>query len=233
MPAILRIDVDTAYQNRILNYARVNEEFFPGISTLGYLNSCRSIADDLHNRGIKASFFFMPFTLPSKEFVRELIEKGHNIGLHAVHTKNYNDFLGDIISTSKNLGDVLGFTKHGSGNFKLSRTHDPDYNLDKFINFAKMSNLKYFLGNGESPNKRWQHKEGILYSSSAFWLNRNYRDDEFTISWLIDATQENDIVVLMHPEDVTQGTNLMVKEYKRIMDNVEFVSILKKIEERE
>lgn len=47
MPAVLRIDVDTAYQNRILNYARVNKELFLGMDSLGYLSSCNAIADDL------------------------------------------------------------------------------------------------------------------------------------------------------------------------------------------
>jgi hypothetical protein len=37
MPAILRIDVDMAYENRILHYARVNQELFRGIESFGYL----------------------------------------------------------------------------------------------------------------------------------------------------------------------------------------------------
>lgn len=233
MPAILRIDVDTAYQNRILNYARVNKELFLGADSLGYLRSCRTIADDLHERAIAASFFFLPFTLPNQMFVQELIEKGHNVGLHAVHTKNYKDFAADIDRASKKLGKILGFTKHGSGRFKLSRSHDPDYNPDKFIDFARMSNLKFFLGNGENPMEGWQYKEGVSYSPSAFWLNRNYREDKFSVDWLIEASRDKDVVVLMHPEDVIESTNLMIREYERIMEKVEFVPILKKIKELE
>jgi hypothetical protein len=233
MSAILRIDVDTAYQNRILNYARVNKELFLGMDALGYLGSCKVIADDLFERGIKASFFFLPFTLPSKLFVRELMKEGHNVGLHAIHTKEYSDFSADINRASKSLGKIVGFTKHGSGRFKLSRSHDPDYNPDKFIEFARKSDLKFFLGNGENPDESWQYKEGVQYSPAAFWLNRNYREDKFTVDWLIEASRDRDVVVLMHPEDVTEGTNLMTREYERIMSKLEFVPILQKIEQPE
>ena len=231
MPAILRIDVDTAYQNRILNYARVNKELFLGIDSLGYLKSCKLIADDLFERGITASFFFLPFTLPSRTFVQELMKEGHNVGLHAVHTKEYTDFSADIHRASKSLGKILGFTKHGSGRFKLSRSHDPNYNSDKFIDFARMSNLKFFLGNGENPDEGWQYKDGVLYFPSAFWLNRNYREDNFTVDWLVKASRDRDVVVLMHPEDVMEGTNLMTREYERIMGKVEFMPVLQKIEQ--
>lgn len=231
MPAILRIDVDTAYQNRILNYARVNKELFFGIDSLGYLNSCKVIADDLFERGIKASFFFLPFTLPSGGFVQELMKEGHNVGLHAVHTKKYADFSADINKASKSLGKILGFTKHGSGRFKLSRSHDPNYDPDKFLEFARMSDLKFFLGNGEDPDEGLQYKDGVLFSPSAFWLNRNYRGDRFTVDWLRETSRDRDVVVLMHPEDVIEGTNLMTREYERIMSKVEFVSIHQKIEQ--
>jgi len=89
MPTILRIDVDRAYENRILHYARVKQELFLGIDSLGYLKPCREIVANLDNRRIKASLFFQPFTVPNKEFTQELVKERHSVGLHAVHT---NDF---------------------------------------------------------------------------------------------------------------------------------------------
>ena len=68
MPAILRIDVDRAYENRILHYVRVNQELFLGIDSLVYLEPCKKLVDDLNERGIKASLFFQPFTVPKKRF---------------------------------------------------------------------------------------------------------------------------------------------------------------------
>ena len=94
---------------------------------------------DLNARGIKASLFFQPFTVPNKDFAQELVKERHSIGLHAVHTKDFKDFSRDLTKISKRFdGRVYGFTKHGSGKFKLSRRHDPNYDL-------KMCNKTYYL----------------------------------------------------------------------------------------
>ena len=92
-------------------------------------------------------------------------------------------------------------------------------------NYAKQSNLKYFLGNKENPDEREMIKDGILYFPSAFWLNRNYREDKFTIDWLAEESINRDIVVLVHPMDVVAGTELMVREYERMLDRLDFVTI--------
>jgi hypothetical protein len=114
MPAILRIDVDRAYENRILHYARVSQELFVGIDSLGYLKSCKDVIEDLNSRGLKASVFFQPFTVPNKDFAEELVKEGHSIGLYAVHTNDYKDFSRDLNKISKRFeGEVYGFTKHG------------------------------------------------------------------------------------------------------------------------
>ena len=89
MPAILRIDVDRAYESRILHYARVNQELFFALDSQGYLESCKEVVNDLNSRGLKASLFFQPFTVPNKDFAQELLKEGHRIGLHAVHTKDF------------------------------------------------------------------------------------------------------------------------------------------------
>ena len=226
MPAILRIDVDRAYENRILNYARVYQELFFGTDSLGYLESCKEVVNDLNSRGLKASIFFQPFTVSNKEFAHELMKKGHSVGLHAVHTKDFKDFSGDLNKiTNRFEGNIHGFTKHGSGKFKLSRRHDPNYDPNKFIQYAKQSNLTYFLGNGENPDEKEKNVDGILYFPSAFWLNRNYREDKFTIVWLAEESVSRNIVVLIHPEDIVSGTELMVREYERILDSVEFIMI--------
>jgi hypothetical protein len=226
MPAILRIDVDRAYENRILHYMRVNQELFFGLDSLGYLKSCKEVMKDLDDRGIKASIFFQPFTVPNKKFAEELMKGGHSVGLHAVHTKDYGDFSRDLNKISKRFDDmVYGFTKHGSGRFKLSRRHDLNYDTEKFIEYEKKSNLKYFLGNRENPEEKEKIVDGILYFPSAFWLNRNYREDRFTIDWLADESVDRNIIVLIHPEDVIAGTELMVREYEQILDRMEFIAI--------
>jgi len=226
MSVILRIDVDRAYENRILHYMRVNQELFMGIDSLEYLESCKEVIKDLDDRGIKASIFFQPFTVPNKEFAYELMKDGHSVGLHAVHTKDFKDFTRDLDKISRRFdGKICGFTKHGSGKLKLSRRHDPKYDSEKFIEYAKQSDLRYFLGNKENPEEREKIIDGLLYFPSAFWLNRNYREDKFTIDWLAEESVSRTIVVLMHPEDVVSGTELMVQEYERILNRVEFITI--------
>lgn len=80
MPAILRIDEDQAYEKRILHYMRVNQELFMGFDSLGILESCKEVINGLDDRGIKASIFFQPFTVPTKEFAEELMKDGHMVG---------------------------------------------------------------------------------------------------------------------------------------------------------
>lgn len=80
MSVILRIDVDRAYENKILHYMRVNQELFPGLDSVGYLESCKEVVKDLDDRGIKASIFFQPFTVPNKEFAEELIAEQDDHG---------------------------------------------------------------------------------------------------------------------------------------------------------
>ena len=88
--------MDRAYEDKIPHYLGVNQELFMGIDSLGYLESCKEVIKDLDDRGIKASIFFQPFTVPNKEFAEKLIQDGHSIGLHAVHTKDYKDISRDL-----------------------------------------------------------------------------------------------------------------------------------------
>ena len=115
MSVILRIDVDRAYENRILHYRGMNQELFPGLDSLGYLKSCKGVMKDLGDRGIKASIFFQPFTMPNKEFDEELMKDGYSVGLHAVRTKGLKDFSRELGKMLKWFdGKVYGFTKQGS-----------------------------------------------------------------------------------------------------------------------
>ena len=111
MPAILRIDVDKPFLVK-KSFTKRTCLFY----SLGYLESCKEVVKDLNERGRKAMLLFQPFTVPNKDFAQELMKKGHSIGLHAVHTRDYKDFLGDLNKISKSFnGTVYGFTKHGSG----------------------------------------------------------------------------------------------------------------------
>ena len=61
------------------------------------------------------------------------MKKGHSCWF----TKDYKDFLRDLGKMSCGFGGkVYGFTKHGSGKFKLTRRHDPNCDREKFIEYA-------------------------------------------------------------------------------------------------
>ena len=224
MPVILRVDVDRAYWKGIYNYPRMIYGLFPAIDPLGYLEPCKNLLEDLNSRGVKASFFFQIMTLPKREMAKKILRAGHSVGLHAVETQSFDRFSRELSKISERFeGKIRGFTKHGSGKFKLSRRHDPTYDPQKFVKYAKEANLKYFLGNGENPEEIERVVEDILFFPSAFWLNRNYREDRFTVDWLIDESVNRNIVVLMHPVDVIRGTKLMIREYEKILDGVEII----------
>lgn len=90
MSVILRIDMDRAYMKQPQDYLRTYYGVFPAIDSLGYLEHCKKMADDLDNRGIRASFFFLTSTLPKSDFAQDLLSSGHSVGLHAVQTKFYS-----------------------------------------------------------------------------------------------------------------------------------------------
>ena len=89
LPAILRIDVDKPFLGK-KSFTKRNTLFLSTGSFFRkkvYLKPCKELIKDLNERGIKASLFFQPFTVPNKEFTQELLKEGHSIGLHAIHTK--------------------------------------------------------------------------------------------------------------------------------------------------
>lgn len=126
MSAILRIDVDRAYENMILHYTRANHELFMGIDFLGYLESCKDVIKDLDDRGIKASIFFQPFTVP----VEEPMKDRPSVGLHAVRTSRE---LGKMLKWFDSK--VYGFTKHGS-----AVNHDDSERLIGYMSLRLVTN---------------------------------------------------------------------------------------------
>ena len=143
MAMILRIDVDHAYDNSVFDHLRIRQDMFMPSDKLGYLDTCKGIIKDFNERGIKTSVFFRPSTRPNISFANDLIKQGHSIGLHAVNTKDHDSFSKEIRHIDKVFkGLVRGFTKHGSGKAKLSRTHDPEYKPNEFVEYAKKSKLK-------------------------------------------------------------------------------------------
>jgi hypothetical protein len=56
---------------------------------------------------------------------------------------------------------------------------------------------------------------------SAFWLEPHWRDTQrYNVDWLIEQAQRQDIVLLVHPENVLADHALVI-DFKRLIRSVE------------
>lgn len=224
MAVLLRIDVDNPFNNSnpfetACNLLRT-DYFFPRIKRLGYLKNFECLLDDLNSRGIKANMYFKISTLPNKSMCEEIKARGHEVGLHAVRTSDFENFMTEVKKISKAFqAEIYGFSKHGSGKLKLERQHTPQYEPKKYIKWAKRARMLYFLGNGEDPSIEKKIVKEVFYFPSAFWIEAEYRKKEFTVEWLINESQSRDIVVLMHPINWIHKEQVR-RDYERVLSNV-------------
>jgi len=225
MAIIARIDIDSPFgwQNlfrKTLSRIHLDYHSFSFRYTkLGYLSHVKLVADALIDRDIPVFWFFQYPTRPSKKYARMLLDNGHEIGIHVVQDKTYSLFDKERNRFQKKVGvQVKGFTKHGSGDLKLSRNHDQVYDPDKLLKFAKKSNLSYFWGNGEDPSLEREMRDGVEYFPGAYWLCESYRDTEkHTFDWMLQESSKRDIVVLFHPINILLDANIR-EQFQKILE---------------
>jgi hypothetical protein len=221
MGVTIRIDVDTPYGWQSLgakarNYLRLNW-WFPAVTKLGYLHSLNILLNDLMARNIPAAFFFTKFTTPTN---MEKYTK-YFVGAHLISARNYNEFQKEIDQISNGLNrKICGFTKHGSGKLKLCRTHAPQYEQNKYVDWAQKAKLLYFIGNGENPDEMPFYIGTVKVYPSVFWINRYYRDQKYSIEWLAEESTDRDIIVLIHPY-YWLTKNQVRKEYEKMIDKID------------
>lgn len=224
MAVLLRIDVDNPFDNSnpfetACNLLRTNY-FFPALRKFGYLKNFEYLINDLNSRGIKANIYFKISTLPNKSMCEEIKAQGHEVGLHAVRTSDFENFMTEVKKISEAFrAKNCGFSKHGSGKLKLERKHTPQYEPEKYLEWAKRARMRYFLGNGEDPRIKKKIVKEVLYFPSAFWIEAKYRKKEVTVEWLINESQSRDIVVLTHPISWSHKEQVR-RDYERIVSNV-------------
>lgn len=209
MALIIRIDVDRPYGKQpLLRHAlsRLSSDFaFPKIETLGYLRELKIILEMLNKEKTKAYIFFRRCTLPSKEILSLICQGEHEIGLHLEDSRSFNNFLNEKEILERHIGrSVFSVSKHGSGGAKYGFHHYAPYEPDKYIEWARQSGMRFFLGNMEDPSIRQpMHEPGFRVYPSAFWLEPAWRNTKlFTIDWLLSEAKSFDIVLLIHPENV-------------------------------
>ncbi len=99
---------------------------------------------------------------------------------------------------------VIEFSKHGSGRLHLGRHHYAPYEPERYLPWARQAGMRVFFGNLEDPELRPVQDGELLFYPSAFWLEPYWRDTRrFPIEWLLSEAAERDVVMLMHPDNVT------------------------------
>ena len=215
MALIVRIDVDRPYgkQGVVRHVAsRIGSDYaLPRMEWLGYLDELKTILRILNAQGRPAHVFFRKCTYPSPA-VCELMEAGnHQFGLHLEDSRSAETFAEELGSLERALGrPVAAFSKHGSGRLRLGRHHFPPYEPEKYRGWAQEAGMKVFLGNLEDPQLRPSEANGLLWFPSAFWLEPHWRDTQkFPIEWLLREAAERDVVMLLHPDNVTSSPEIM------------------------
>ena len=226
MALIVRIDVDRPYgkQGLVRHVAsRIGSDYFlPRMEWLRYLDELKTILHILNANGRSAHVFFRKCTYPTPE-VRELMEEGgHRFGLHLENSHSAETFREELACLEQELGRrVVEFSKHGSGHLRLGRHHFAPYEPERYLPWATQAGMRLFLGNLEDPGLSPVQDGELLYYPSAFWLEPYWRDTKrFPIEWLLSEAAERDVVMLLHPDNVTASPEIM-REFQMAIEKLE------------
>jgi hypothetical protein len=81
--------------------------------------------------------------------------------------------------------------------------------------------MRVFFGNLENPELRPVKEGELLFYPSAFWLEPFWRDTKrFPIEWLLRQAAERDVVMLLHPDNVTSSAEIM-REFLMTIERLE------------
>jgi hypothetical protein len=230
MALIVRIDVDRPYgkQGVVRHIAsRISSDYFlPRVEWLRYLDELKTILHILNVNGKSAHVFFRKCSYPTPA-VCELMEAGgHVFGLHLENSRSAEAFREELGSLERALGRrVVEFSKHGSGRLHLGRHHYAPYEPERYLPWARQAGMKLFFGNLENPELRPVMDDGLLFYPSAFWLEPHWRDTKrFPIEWLLREAAERDVVMLMHPDNVTSSPEIM-SEFLMAIESLETANL--------
>ena len=223
MALIVRIDVDRPYGKNPLGrhlLSRLSSDlWFPRVNTFGYLKELQVILELLNKRNARSYLFFRRCTLPS-ERIMQLIEDGqHEIGVHLENSRSFETFFQEKQLIERHTGrKVFALSKHGSGKAKYGYRHHAPYEPERYIEWARQSQMKVFFGNLEDPSIRPNNGvNDFIAFPSAFWLEPDWRDTSlFPVDWLLREARKSDVVLLLHPENVLEKPEL-TEEFARLV----------------
>jgi hypothetical protein len=223
MAVILRIDVDRPYGRTPLArhlLSRLSSDlYFPKIDGFGFLTELQTMLSWLNQHGARAYVFFRRCTLPSRAAL-DLLDMGrHEIGLHLENSRSFATFVEEKGMVEEHIGrEVLAVSKHGSGGAKFGFHHYAPYEPERYVEWAAKASMRLFLGNLQDPTVApGKTADNLLIFPSAFWLEPYWRDTtRFTVDWLLDRARHQDIVLLVHPENVLADPGL-VADFKKVI----------------
>ena len=220
MALIIRIDADRPYGRQPFSrrmFSRVSSDlYFPKWGFLGFLKELGILLRMLNELRARAYVFFRRCTLPSRSALRLIREGGHQIGLHLADSRSFKIFLKEKRILERHVGEpIIAVSKHGSGEAKHGFHHYAPYEPDNYLEWARESGMRLFLGNLEDPTIRPTIEDGgFSFYPSAFWLEPPWRDRHgFSVDWLLRHAETSDIVLLVHPENVLADAALL-EEFK-------------------
>jgi hypothetical protein len=228
MALIVRIDVDRPYgkQGFVRHVAsRVSSDYYlPRIDGLRYLDELKTILHILEANGKTAHVFFRKCTYPTAQICEIMEAGGHHFGLHLENSRSQETFQEELGALEQKLSrKITEFSKHGSGRLHLGRHHYAPYEPERYLPWARQAGMKLFFGNLEDPQLKPTKEGELLFYPSAFWLEPFWRDTKkFPIEWLLHEAAHRNVVMLMHPDNVTSSAEIM-REFRRVVETLETV----------
>jgi hypothetical protein len=227
MSLIIRIDVDRPYGRSPVSrhiLSRLSSDlYFPKVAGFGFLAELGTMLNWLNQARARAHVFFRRCTLPSRSILNLLDAGHHEIGLHLENSRSLTTFLEETHIVERHVGrKVRAVSKHGSGGAKYGFHHYAPYEPAKYAEWAQRASMQLFLGNLEDPTLgHTKVGSDLLVFPSAFWLEPSWRDTKkFTTDWLLDHARFQDIVLLVHPENVL-GNPALVADFNRLTGTLE------------
>jgi hypothetical protein len=227
MALIVRIDVDRPYGKRpLLRHllSRLGSDaWMPKLEALGYLLELRQMLQILNENQARSYVFFRRCTLPSVAVMRLLDQGCHEVGLHLEDSRSFTTFAWEKQNLERHTGrKVQALSKHGSGESKYGYHHHAAYEPEKYVQWARQSSMRLFLGNLEDPTTPPVTCNGSMVAyPSAFWLEPHWRDTgRFPVDWLMAEAKHKDVVMLVHPENVLESPGLTA-DFRRLVSTLD------------
>ncbi len=232
----LRIDVDNPFGyatlfRKILNRISLDYNLVPRWRRLGYLDHAMNLNAYLTDSKTPATWFFRNETAPNPKHLSSFKTELNSVALHAERTDTLDNFSREITEWERRFSEFpRGYSKHGSGDIKLSRKHIMEYNSKELLGLAVSKKMEFFIGNGTDFREPSQELEGLVYIPSVAWLDRlELYGEGFSIEELVEYAEHNPVVALVHP--YWWGTRADVKEVlNNVMQSVKIVPMKELLE---